>query len=173
MTSATITHETAREMLGAEALDALDPDERALLAEHLRGCHQCQRSMDSYRGVSAALAGLLPTEPVDRFESARLRERIVAQATAAEPESDIRPAAVRPSRRAIAGISGRWTGWVVAAAMSGLLLTHHAFHRPLQVGWLAAAAFGLALVGLGAYTAVLRQRLASVQPSSGRGRATE
>lgn len=173
MTSATMTHNTAREMLGAEALDALDAGERALLAEHLRGCPQCQRSLGSYRVVSAALAQLPAAEPLDRFKSARLRERIVAQATAAEPAPDIRPVSGGQSRRMTRGISSRWTGWLVAAGMAGLVLTHHAFHRPLQAGWLAAAAFGLALVGLGAYTVVLRQRLGAARQRTGPGRATE
>jgi hypothetical protein len=40
---------------------------------------------------------------------------------------------------------------MASAAMFVALLAHHGFHEPLSSGWLAAAAFAAAAVGLGLY----------------------
>ncbi len=60
-------------------------------------------------------------------------------------------------------------GWIVAAGLAVLLLTHHAFHRPLSVGAGGAAALGAALLGAALWimaerhrSAVLRERLAAL-----------
>lgn len=50
-------------------------------------------------------------------------------------------------------------GWLVAAGMASLLLTHHSFHRPLDLGWLAASALGVVALVLGYQVYSLRKRL--------------
>lgn len=67
-------------------------------------------------------------------------------------------------------------GWMVAAGLAGLLLMHHAIHRPLDYGWLAAGALTIVLVMVGGHARVqraraltLRARLAAVEQESAVG----
>lgn len=64
-----------RDDLGAYALGALEPDERATVERHIAGCAACRADVEDYREAlwKVAEAGPLPTEPAD------LRERIVAR----------------------------------------------------------------------------------------------
>ncbi len=48
-------HNLMCELLGALALDAVDPDEAALAAEHLRICMRCRAELDQLREVAAAI----------------------------------------------------------------------------------------------------------------------
>jgi hypothetical protein len=47
---------------------------------------------------------------------------------------------------------------MVAAGLAGVLLIHHAIHRPIAYGWLGAGALLLALVAVGGYARVQRGR---------------
>lgn len=49
-------HRDLQELLGAYALDAVDPDEAAELEEHLRSCPQCRAELADHRSVAALLA---------------------------------------------------------------------------------------------------------------------
>jgi anti-sigma-K factor RskA len=46
-------HEDIQELLGAFALDALDPPERAQVEEHLKHCAECRREVEEHRDVAA------------------------------------------------------------------------------------------------------------------------
>jgi anti-sigma factor RsiW len=50
------THDEVMELLGAYALDAVDPDEAALVEDHLRTCPRCQAEVAEHREVAAMLA---------------------------------------------------------------------------------------------------------------------
>lgn len=52
----TRNHRDLQELLGAYALDAVDPDEAAELEEHLRSCPQCQAELAEHRSVASLLA---------------------------------------------------------------------------------------------------------------------
>ena len=49
-------HEEIAELLGAYALDAVEPHERVLVEAHLAVCPRCAAEVDDHREVSAALA---------------------------------------------------------------------------------------------------------------------
>lgn len=51
-------HDTAAELLGAYALDALDPEEAALVHEHVQGCPRCQDELTGHHRVAAMLGNI-------------------------------------------------------------------------------------------------------------------
>ena len=94
-------HSELQEMLGAYALDALDPDERALLDEHLPSCPRCRAEVAEHRETAALLAFAGQDAPPGVWD------RISASLEEPPPPIDLRLA-----RR-------RWrpTGLVTAAAV--------------------------------------------------------
>lgn len=68
-------HDEIKDLLGAYALDAVEPDEAALVAAHLGTCEECRWEVDGYRHVAA----LLPRQelaPPDRVWERIRRETI-------------------------------------------------------------------------------------------------
>jgi anti-sigma factor RsiW len=55
-------HPELKELLGAYALDAVDPDESEMVERHLAGCPECQVELAEYREV-IGLMGDVRTEP--------------------------------------------------------------------------------------------------------------
>lgn len=51
-----LTHQEIEELLGAFALDAVDPGERDLVEAHLAGCPRCASEVEGYRETAALLA---------------------------------------------------------------------------------------------------------------------
>jgi anti-sigma factor RsiW len=51
-----MTHDELQELLGAYALDAVEPDEAQAIADHLRTCPRCQAEVESHRNTAAWLA---------------------------------------------------------------------------------------------------------------------
>jgi hypothetical protein len=49
-------HAEIAELLGAYALDAVEPDERRLVEDHLRDCPRCRDEVEQHRDVAAHLA---------------------------------------------------------------------------------------------------------------------
>lgn len=49
------THDEIAGLLGAYALNAVDPDERALVEGHLEGCPRCRGELSDHAGVAALL----------------------------------------------------------------------------------------------------------------------
>lgn len=65
-------HDAVAELLGAYALDALEPDEMAMVTAHLATCPRCAAEVDEYRSVAALLAnagGDAPQGLWDRISS--------------------------------------------------------------------------------------------------------
>ena len=129
-----MTHDDVRAALAAEALDALDGDERDAVRAHLEGCPECRAELASLREAAAALALSAPYRPMERERSDRVRARLLARAAA--------DAAPPPS------------------AVPGVIPIERA-RRPagVQVGWLAAASSLLLLLAAGAYALRLRERV--------------
>ena len=104
------THENTMAELGAYALDALSPDERAAIEAHLKTCASCREELRAMSDTAAALGTSVPTKPMDRIRSAavkhRLLERAKAERTGVTP---IRSAAI-PAR------TPRLPWWIAAAA---------------------------------------------------------
>jgi anti-sigma-K factor RskA len=95
-----MTHERMHELAAADALAALDDDERRELHEHLAGCPECRAEAESLRETAGALAFVAATaEPPPE-----LRDRLLASARTETP--NVVP--LRPRRR--------WTTRVAAVA---------------------------------------------------------
>jgi hypothetical protein len=119
-----------------------------------------------------AARAILAQSPLVKLEparAARLRARVLAQATGDRPLPAARP--VRPVRRR-PRVYAAGGGWLAAAALVVALLTHHGFHEPLSSGWLAAAGFAAVALGLGIYAlaqkrhaAQLEQQMSSGEPA--------
>ena len=56
MTHDSMTHDDVQSLLGAYALDALDPDETAEVEEHLAGCPRCRAEVAAHRQTASLLA---------------------------------------------------------------------------------------------------------------------
>ncbi len=99
-------HEQYAEDLALYALDALEGEERAKLAQHLATCASCRLELEQLRGDTAllALSAAGPRPPQ------RSRQRLL-DAVAREPRTVIAQQTV--SR---AGLWG-WLGWAAAAAV--------------------------------------------------------
>ena len=69
-------HDEIKDLLGAYALDAVEPDEAALVAAHLGGCEECRREVDGYRRVAALLPRQELAPPDALWE--RIRRRTTA-----------------------------------------------------------------------------------------------
>jgi len=50
------THHEIEELLGAYALDAVDPDEAATVEAHLAGCPRCRAEVEAHREVASLLS---------------------------------------------------------------------------------------------------------------------
>lgn len=51
-----LTHDEIRELLGAYALDAVDPEEKIEVEEHLAGCPRCRAEIADHRETASLLA---------------------------------------------------------------------------------------------------------------------
>lgn len=110
-------HEDIVELLGAYALDAVDPEEAALVEDHLRTCPRCAAEVAEHREVAAMLAHSGAPAPEG------LWERISAGLEEAPPELSVpvrAPAAgsvVDLGARRRSGSSARWLPAAAAAAV--------------------------------------------------------
>jgi anti-sigma-K factor RskA len=76
------THEQAMAELGAYALDAVSPDERAAIEAHLKTCDSCRNELRAMSAAAAALASTLPAQEMDAARSAVVKQRLVERARA-------------------------------------------------------------------------------------------
>lgn len=153
------SHRDIQDCLPALALDALEGSELAEVTDHLRDCQACADLLREYRAAAAGLALALPRESWPPEQAQRVRARLLDR--------------VHAGRHASASSSGnttgamlRWSGWLVAAGLGGVLLIHHSIHRPVEYGWMAAGALWLALVGIGIYAWTQRRRVAALEAAA-------
>jgi hypothetical protein len=97
-----MTHDEIAELLGAYALDAVDPDERDLVEEHLLSCARCRAEVAEHREVASLLAHSGADAP------AGLWDRIAGSLEEAPPRLELAP--VRPIEAAPSVVSAarRW-----------------------------------------------------------------
>ena len=89
----TVDHEAVQELLGAYALDALDPAEADAVDVHLRDCPRCRAEVEEFREAAAMLAFGGVTAPPGVWE------RIQASLEEAPPELELaRVVPIRGSR---------------------------------------------------------------------------
>lgn len=151
------------------ALGALAGPERDALLAHVQTCGECARALAGVQDALLAVLYLPPPRPLEARQAEEVRERLLGRAASAAPSPSPSLVAAEAGRRRLARFGGA-SGWAAAAVFAALLLTHHAFHQPLQYGWLVAAALGTGLSGTAVYllterrrSALLRDRLASLE----------
>lgn len=119
-----LSHDQMIEYLGAYALDALDPDEMAMVEGHLETCPRCAEEVEAHRGV----AGLLGNSGGDAPE--HLWDRIAGQLEApaeVDTEPPVIPLMPRPAAARSTAARGRgrtrrlttnpWLTGAIAAAV--------------------------------------------------------
>lgn len=102
-------HDVVQELLGAYALDAVDPEERARVEAHLPSCQWCRAEVAEHHEVAGLLAridGVAPPHLWDRIESA-----VEGNAEGAMPPPPF-PSLGERSRRSRQALAP----WVAAAA---------------------------------------------------------
>jgi hypothetical protein len=161
-------HEELYDALAAEAVDALDGEERERLLEHLAGCASCSAELESLRASAVLLAYSAPPAPMDPARSDRVRSRLLARA--AEDRESVTQVAPAPPAAALPGDDTDVT-LVGAPPVMPMrrepdvipITSAPARRRPPMLPWLAAAASLVLLIGVGMYAASLRGRLATVE----------
>jgi hypothetical protein len=131
-----------QDLLGAYALDSLDPDEAALVEKHLETCPRCQQEVDQHRetvGLLAAAGGTAPEPIWDRIAGAIERPG----PPEAPPVPRLVPAA-RPGRwrrviQAVAVAAAAAVIGLVAVGTARIVHLNHQVHQ-LQTANTAAAA---------------------------------
>jgi anti-sigma-K factor RskA len=157
--SATLSHDQVEQLLPAAALEILEGEELLEVAAHVQQCARCAALLESYREVVAGLATRLPEQEFPSDRSGRVRDRLLARVAGASAAG---AGLISPRHRSTGWVS-RWGGWAVAAGMAGVLVVHHAVHRPVAYGWLVAGVLVLLLVGLMLYTRAQKERIMTLE----------
>ena len=114
-------HERASQLLEAYVLDALEPEETALVAEHLEeGCDGCEDEVGVLRRVAGVMALATPL----RETGAALRQRIFSKTVGDPPAAVQDERAERGAGRAALVRLWSWPGlgrWATVAASFGML----------------------------------------------------
>ncbi|MCB9373293.1 MAG: anti-sigma factor [Microthrixaceae bacterium] len=79
-------HDELRELLGAYALDAVEPGEAAAVERHLRACPQCRAEVEEHRAVAALLGNAGAAAPAGLWD--RIAEAIDGDEGGAPVPSD-------------------------------------------------------------------------------------
>ena len=91
-----MSHPEIEELLGAFALDAVDPGEGEAIELHLRDCPRCQAEVASHREVAASMAHVGAAAPDGVWD------RIAASLEEAPPQLDMaRVTSLAPRRRSL------------------------------------------------------------------------
>ncbi|HEY0022837.1 MAG TPA: hypothetical protein VGB24_08005 [Longimicrobium sp.] len=145
-------HARWRAAMDAGAPEALSDDELEGMLAHADECADCAPALRDF--AARALAAQAPAVRMEPARAADVRRRVLVAAA--------RPSTAPRKRRP--GYAAAYPGgWMAAAALVVALLTHHAFHEPLEAGWFAAALFALLALGLGYYAMQQRRRMEDLQ----------
>jgi len=141
-----LSHDEIRELLGAYALDAVEPDEAEALAAHLTGCPRCAAEVEGHRQVAGLIANAGGDAPEEIWP--RIAAAIGASGEApaippapllAVPTTGSAPAPGLARRRPRAARTV--IGALAAAAVAlGVVLAVQVHRLDARVGQVAAAA---------------------------------
>jgi anti-sigma factor RsiW len=174
-------HDEMRAALAAEALGALDGEERTHLLAHLAACPACQAELAELRASVGLLAAAAPAAPMDAVRSDRVRARLLARAAAdrggASDQTLVGPADGEVDEVTVIGPGPSFsTGPRFARNADDddvtrvIPITSAPRRRSAALPWMAAAASLVLLIGAAAYALNLRGR---VDALSGRVAAAE
>lgn len=122
-----IGHDEIAELLGAYALDAVDPDERALVDGHLAECPRCRAELHDHLGVAAMLGNTGGDAPEGLWEriASTLEESPPPMRLILPPVGDPGPSSTKvvplASRRRVAGRLAVASLGAAAALVIGVL----------------------------------------------------
>lgn len=156
------SHADIQGQLPAAALAMLDPAQMEQLQAHIRECAECAALLEEYRNAATILSLQLPHAPINAAQNVVLRARLLKRSRFATRNQVTRKAS---------SMIYQWSGWMVAAGLTGILLVHHSVHRPLDYGWLAAGLLVMVLLGVGIYAWVQRNRVLELESGAARQRA--
>jgi anti-sigma-K factor RskA len=142
-------HEAIESLLGAFALDAVDPDEARMIEDHLPTCPRCRAEVDAHRGMAGALGNSVVALPAglwnriaEGIDQAPRRQVTPPPGLLDEPHL---PPETAPGRFAAAPgepqpRDRKWPGkqgrrWAVAALSAAAMVALIGF---LTIGWVHA-----------------------------------
>jgi anti-sigma-K factor RskA len=131
-------HEEIESLLGAYALDAVAPEERALVEQHVEGCPRCRAELDAFMEVAAALGNSVDPVPDE------LWDRIAGQLDLSAPGDATLIEIRAKARQQIADGRTRPRTTGTSARTRAAL-----WRRSAMAAVAAAAAVALAIVSLG------------------------
>jgi hypothetical protein len=156
-------HEEIESLLGAYALDAVSPEERVLVEEHVEGCPRCRAELDAFLEVAAALGNSVDPVPHE------LWDRIAGQLDLSSP-GDATLLEIRAKARLQAADDGAAGARVTSLAQARAAR----WRRAAAVALTAVAAVTLALVSLGLSNADGKvDRLQAIVAGRGAGAAAQ
>lgn len=100
-----MNHSELEELLGAFALDAVDPDQARELEAHLADCPKCRAEVQAHRETAAMIASGDADVPTDLWE--RISRSIADGAPIAAVDAGTPPLAVQPATALRRNLSGR------------------------------------------------------------------
>lgn len=159
MTTVNLNHDEIKELLGAYALDAVDPRESDAVELHLRDCPSCRSEVETHREVAAMLAHTGAPAPTDIWD------RIVASLDGADEAPAMRltmtpidephvPGELRPppggnvtplARRRFDGANRWMLGAISAAAVLVLILGVSLYRQSDRLGDIEQGLRGITL----------------------------
>jgi anti-sigma-K factor RskA len=167
-----LMHDEMRAALAAEALGALDGEERTLLHAHLAACEACRAELAELRAQAGVLAYASPPAAMEPARSSRVRARLLARAAADRGDSPTDASDRTLVSAAPARDKDDVTQVVPVAAVPAAsprdrddetqvipITAAASKRRGTMLPWLAAAASLVLLIGAGAYALNLRERV--------------
>jgi len=151
MDSDEMSHEEVMGLLGAYALDAVEPEEARAIEQHLASCPRCSAEVVEHHGVAALLANSGGDAPADVWEriAARIEASAPVRPTTLEAPKLVRPfdpeSRASPRRQVAASIRRARirlviAGVAAAAAVATItVLAIQVTHLDHRVGQLQAA----------------------------------
>jgi hypothetical protein len=150
--SGEMTHEEARDMLGAAALDALSGEEQAEVLLHAATCPECGPALAALREATDQLAFAVPGAVDDPVRRANVRARLLARAHANAPAADVGATASD-----IAAVTA--TGVPVVDRTRAPRRSYETGTQPFRRGpgrpWIASPAAGWSVAGITGIAAIL------------------
>ena len=147
-----LTHDEARDMLGAAALEALSGDEQAAVLLHAATCPECGPALAALREATDQLAFAAPAAADDPRRRANVRARLLARARANAPVADV--GAMSPDISTVAA-----TGSPVIDRTRAARPPFEGGTKPYRRGarrpWIASPAAGWSIAGIVGIAAVL------------------
>ncbi len=136
-----MTHDEIAELLGAYALDAVEPDEAVIVAAHLRECPRCSAELAEHMEVAGMLGDLGGDAPKELWESIASQATRPLSPTSLPADPPRRDRRHRPQRsraqRSRHALRGAVAAVVTLAAVAIVLLSVQVVHLNTKVDALA------------------------------------